>query len=649
MRTSASRGGHATRTSVLFAALLWSATAAAAEDTAGPEARSRPYPTTEGREPCERFHPQRHPWFGDTHVHTAFSQDASTQGTRNTPRDAYRFARGERLGLQPYDASGKPLRFTVLERPLDFVAVTDHAEQLGEVHLCNTSGAPGHDSLMCRIYRRWPRLAFFLMNYRATVPRSRWGFCGEGSVHCLDAAHTVWKEIQAAAEGAYDRSSACRFTSFVAYEWTGAQGVGKNLHRNVIFRNATVPDLPSSFIETGTAAELWDQLQHECLDAGTGCQALAIPHNSNLSSGLMFLSASEVGGAMTADEAARRAHFEPLVEVMQHKGDSECEFSAEDELCGFEKLPYDNFGSKFASFVLGRNAPGPANFVRHALGEGLVLERELGANPFKFGLIASTDTHLGTPGLVDEKDYPGHGGAGAPAGQEQNRQLPDDVEFNPGGLAVLWAEENTRDALFAAMMRREAYGTSGTRPVVRFFGGWDYPADLCARQDLVERGYADGVPMGGDLPPGGGAAPRFAVSVLQDPGTQTRPGTGLERIQIVKGWLEDGEARERVYDVAGGPNGASVDLASCETRGEGARSLCSVWSDPAFDPDTSAFYYARVIENPTCRWTRWLCNEAAVDCSDTATVPEGLASCCSDEYPQTIQERAWTSPIWYTP
>jgi hypothetical protein len=236
-------------------------------------------------------------------------------------------------------------------------------------------------------------------------------------------------------------------------------------------------------------------------------------------------------------------------------------------------------------------------------------------------------------------------GEGVPVG------FSDDLEFNPGGLAVLWAEENSRDSLFAAMQRREAYGTSGTRPVVRFFGGWDYPHDLCDGQQLVERGYAQGVPMGSDLPaqPEGGPLPRFAVSALQDPGTQGEPGTPLQRIQIVKGWLEDGEPREKVIDVVGGENGASVDLDTCEPQGRGAGSLCTVWQDPDFQADVPAFYYARVLENPTCRWSQYTCNAAKVDCSQPDTVPEALAGCCSGEYPPVIQERAWTSPIWYSP
>jgi hypothetical protein len=203
------------------------------------------------------------------------------------------------------------------------------------------------------------------------------------------------------------------------------------------------------------------------------------------------------------------------------------------------------------------------------------------------------------------------------------------------------------------MQRREAYGTSGTRPVVRFFGGWSYPEDLCGSGQFVERGYGEGVPMGGDLPArprdAGEAAPHFAVWALEDPGSQTVPGTPLQRIQIVKGWVEDGELRERVVDVSGGPNEADVDTATCERRGTGAASLCSVWADPDFDPEVPAFYYGRVLENPSCRWSQYVCNAAGVDCSDPGSVPDALQDCCSETHQPVIQERAWTSPIWYTP
>jgi hypothetical protein len=363
----------------------------------------------------------------------------------------------------------------------------------------------------------------------------------------------------------------------------------------------------------------------------------------------MFRTRLADGSPIDAAEARERAEVETLVEIMQHKGDSECSpgLETEDELCGFEKLPYRDFTGRYLPF--GGEPPVARQFVRNVLKLGLAEEARLGVNPFRFGIVASTDTHLGTPGLVQETaDYPGHGGAGAPVGSEPPPGLPDALEFNPGGLAVLWAEENTRESLFAAIRRREAYGTSGPRLALRFFGGWEYAADLCRTPDLAAAGYAGGVPMGGVLaPPAAGAAPVFAVSALRDPSPDGAP---LARLQIVKGWLEAGELRERVVDVAGRADAdASVDLASCEPRGPGADALCAVWRDPDFDPAERAFYYARAVQNPTCRWSQALCAARGVRCDDPSTLGEGLEACCSPEHQRIVEERAWSSPIWFTP
>ncbi|MCB1615371.1 MAG: DUF3604 domain-containing protein, partial [Pseudomonadales bacterium] len=416
-----------------------------------------------------------------------------------------------------------------------------------------------------------------------------------------------------------------------------------------------VPDLPISFLQADTAEKLWESLDEQCVNTDKGCDVIVIPHNSNLSDSQMFLHTKDDGSPIDKAYAERIQRFERLVEVMQHKGSSECFFgpgAMEDELCDFEQLPYDKFSGKFSSFL--RKKP-EANdgFLRQVMNEGLQEQELTGVNPFKWGFIASTDTHLGAPGAVDERNFPGHGGAGEPATGAVPKGLPDDLEFNPGGLAVLWAEENSRESLFSAMRRREAYGTSGPRITVRFFGGWDMPDSLCSQSDLVETGYRQGVPMGSDLPRAGGTTekPVFVVSALKDAGTAETRGMDLQRIQIIKGWLDSsGTGHQKVFEVAGDPdNGASVDINTCRTQGQGFSQLCSVWHDKEFDPGQSAWYYARVVENPTCRWSQQICAANNVDCAVPSSIKEGLEACCSDSHRPVIQERAWTSPIWYTP
>jgi len=605
----------------------------------------------EVREPCAVNDPLRRPWFGDLHVHTRHSLDASTQGTRTSPEQAYAFARGEALGLHPFSERGEPLRSVQLARPLDFAAVTDHAELFGEVHLCNTPGAPGFDSTACVVYRGWPRMAFFFMNARGAP---RFSFCGENGEVCIEAARGPWNEMREAAEAAYDRSASCRFTSFAGYEWTQVAGASANLHRNVIFRGAAVPAVPASATDAPTPEDLWDALDRDCRQGEPGCDAVVIPHNSNLSGGLMFAPTQlRNGEAFDRAYAERRARNEPLVEIMQHKGDSECSVNAGssgDELCNHELLPYDTFMGRFAEFLRGESDP--LNFTRNALGAGLAHRQRLGANPFEFGIIGSTDTHLGAPGLVEERDYPGHGGAGVPIGETLPDMLLDPIEYNPGGLAVAWAEENSRDALFAAFRRRETYGTSGPRIAFRLFGGFDLDDAACSGggEAFARDGYARGVPMGGALPAApDGRAPALAAWALMDPGTADAPGVPLQRLQIVK--LEsgaDGALRETVVEVAGGPNGAGVDADTCEPRGEGAAQLCGVWRDPDFDAAADAVYYARVVQNPSCRWHARACLAAGVRCDGGGTKP-GYEACCDEAYPKTVQERAWTSPIWYAP
>ncbi len=603
-------------------------------------------PTLALAEGCPPPDPERRAYFGDTHIHTRWSLDASTQGTRTTPDQAYKFARGEALGIQPWTRSGEARRSLQLSRPLDFAMLSDHAELLGEVNICNNPELEGHDSWECIVYRNWSRGAFYLFNAYVSFTSDRLGFCGDKMTGlCAQALLQPWQEIQQAA--ADNNSDDCSFTTFVGYEWTGLTPQAGNWHRNVMFRNAVVPERPASFIDAVQPARLWEALRDDCSEAGNGCEALSIPHNSNVSQGGMFSRNDDNGEPMTADYARLRAQYEPVMEIMQHKGASECHFEpgvSTDELCAFEQLRDNTLG-----VATGTPPDAEPGWLRGTLSDGLALEDELGVNPYKLGVIASTDTHLGAPGAADEDRFLGHGGAGIPAETIMPPGLPDKLDYSPGGLAVVWAEQNNRDAIFDAMQRRETYGTSGPRIITRMFGGWEYDAAMCDSADFVAQGYDGGVPMGGELSAGGQGAPRFAVSAQADAGVPGSPGTPLQRIQIIKGWVDaQGENQERVYEVAGNPNnGASVDLKSCQTSGSGYQSLCAVWQDPDFDPAVDAWYYSRVVENPTCRWSQRMCAANEVNCKDPSTIGFGLEGCCADDHRPVIQERAWSSPIWY--
>ncbi len=587
---------------------------------------------------CEHYNASNNVYWGDLHVHTRYSLDASTQDTRTTPQQAYDFARGRPLGIQPWQGD-TPMRTLQLKRPLDFAAVTDHAELFGEVEMCTNPANEAWSSLWCKGYRAFPRLAFFLFNSTAASGR-RTGLCGENGERCLASATAPWQDMISAAEAAYDPSSDCRFTSFIAYEWTGASDTLANIHRNVIFRNRSVPARPASFVDTGSAEVLYEELAETCLDADTGCDAMVIPHNSNLSDGYMFA----LPASLAASEQRRR--FEPLMELIQHKGSSECFYvdgMSEDELCAFEQLPYNTFSGKFQSWA--REAPAPDDgFARGVLAEGLGEQQRSGSNPFELGFIGSTDTHLGAAGAVDEKSFPGHGGASTPAGDGGYARLVDDLEFNPGGLAAVWAPQNRRDDLFDALRRRETYATSGPRIELRLFAGDALPEDLCGDVEFVDKGYALGRPMGAVMPPAQDMT--LAVMARRDPFSLP-----LQRLQVVKGWVDEkGAAQERVYDIAGDPNnGATVDLASCEPAGAGAEQLCAVWQDSDFQPHSAAYYYTRAIENPSCRWSQHFCAAQGVNCAEPSTIPDGLEACCAAEHRPVIQERAVSSPVWYYP
>jgi len=435
--------------------------------TIGSAIESQAFDRTEEREPCIANDRLRQPFFGDTHVHTALSFDAWVQGSRGRPDDAYRFAKGAGLGVQPFAADGTPAKVVQLQRPLDFAVVTDHAELLGETRICGMPGADGYDSWVCRLIRFAPKLGYIAVNSRVyqAIGMPRYSMCGEDGSHCREMAMAPWDEIIEAAQNHYDRSSRCQFTSFIGYEWTGMPN-GQNIHRNIIFRNDKHQTVPTNYIDTPTAEGLWGALENECLDRGDGCEVIAIPHNSNVSNGMIFRTALEDGTPMTAADAARRARLETLVEITQHKGSSECGLTEEDELCSYEKLPYAKLGEESTSVLSGTPIPS-MTYAREVLAEGLVLQRKLGVNPFTFGLIGSTDTHLAAPGLVSEAGFVGHA-AGIVTHRLETPPMPDSIWYNPGGLAVIWAEENSRDSLFEAMKRREVYGTSGPRMILRF-------------------------------------------------------------------------------------------------------------------------------------------------------------------------------------
>jgi hypothetical protein len=617
---------------------------------------------------CPDYSRLRNPYVGELHAHTVYSFDSIMAGVTADPRDLYRFAQGQSIDLPPF-APGAAQRSTRLRRPLDFAAATDHAEFFGEFRVCTVPGFDGFNSDFCADLRTqievsqdadrllepgeplppvFAEVAFVLVD---PAPE-RFPFCGIDDEDCLAETSMVWRDEQAAAEEFYDR---CTFTTFAAYEWTGNPG-NANIHRNVIFRNDTVPALPTSYIDAPKPQQLWSALDSQCLSGLPGCDVLSIPHSSNFSKGLMFEPTNADGSPLSKEDAEFRAAIEPLVEIHQHKGNSECKVGVltNDEDCGFET--YEK------AAILDPPSPGafvpPLSFARNALKEGLVQEEAIGANPFELGFVGASDTHNATAGATHEGDYRKTGHLGA-LDWEPRRLLSflyaSGIESNGGGLAIVWAEENSRDAIFDALKRREVYATSGTRPTLRLFGGWDIPGDACNSQNAVEIADQNGVPMGGTLPAapdGASGGPQFFISAQQDPGPEGETGTPLERIQIIKGWVDaEGNAQEKVFDVAGGDRTADVDLNTCEVSGEGYASLCTVWTDPEFVPGQRAFYYARIFENPVCRWSTMLCNELGVDCTDIDNVPADFIECCSPviEDQKVIKERAWSSPIWYRP
>lgn len=570
----------------------------------------------------------RNVYFGETHVHTAYSLDAYIGGTRITPAEAYAYAKGGTVTVNGLQQTRR--------RPLDFVAVSDHAEYLGEMYSTMVDGAPGHDQELLQQLRSLQTLEekqqwfqkYVIENNRGTTPQHPPFFAGS------ETTKSGW---QVAIDAANANNDPGKFTAFVAFEWSGAPN-GGNLHRNVIYRDDNVPDMPMSYVDINREDGLWAWLAE---GEAQGMQALAIPHNSNASKLMMFPDTDAAGNPMDLNYARTRQHFEPLIEMMQIKGNSEVhrKFWAADEFADFENA--DSL-AKYSGRAIEK-----ANFVREGLKRGVEKQQALGANPFKYGFIGGTDNHNGLPSAVAEASFVG--GHGPEDGSVERRRdggvggWIDGKDLSIGSLAAVWATENTRAAIWDAMKRRETFATSGPRISVRFFGGADLPPNPADSQSFLRQGYELGVPMGGDL--GAiGIAPTFNVQAAKDP-----EGANLDRIQIIKGWVaSDGTTGERIINVAWSGNrrpdsagklavvGNTVNLETAMyTNDIGSAELSGSWTDDQFDPEQHAFYYTRVLEIPTPRWTTY----DAV--RNNLPLLEDVAA--------TIQERAWSSPIWHTP
>jgi Protein of unknown function (DUF3604) len=586
------------------------------------------------------------PLFGDTHLHTSFSMDAGAFGARLTPKDAYRFARGEEVT----SSSGQPAK---LSRPLDFLVVADHSDGMGFFPQL-MGGDP--ELLATPLGRKWydqikggqgadAALDIIMSFGKGQMPK---GFPTPGTASYRNA----WNETIKAAE-AYNQPG--RFTAFIGFEWTSNTGAN-NLHRNVLFRGngaqaglvepyTTLPPLGSD-----NPVDLWKWMA--ATEQKTGSEVLAIAHNGNLSNGIMFPVVEAFGKKLDADYVRTRARWEPLYEMTQTKGTGETHpfLSPNDEFANFEIWDKGNLDGSVA-----KTKPMlETEYARSALLNGLRLEAQLGTNPYKFGMIGSSDAHTGLAAM-EEDNFFGKTAPQEPSPERMTKAFFDnaksgvkimDWEVGASGFAAVWATENTREAIFDAMKRRETYATTGPRMAVRFFGGWDFaPADANNRMPAAV-GYAKGVPMGGDLRAAPqGKSPTFLVAALKD-----AIGANLDRVQVIKGWVDkDGKAQERIYDVAvsGGrkidadgrtktPVGNTVDVDNATwTNTIGAPELITVWKDPQFDPAQRTFYYARVIEIPTPRWT-------AYDAKRFGIKPLPGTS-------MVLQERAYTAPIWYTP
>jgi hypothetical protein len=589
-----------------------------------------------------RRYPER-PLFGDQHVHTGWSADAGMSGATLTPEDAVRFARGE----QVTSTTGQPAR---LSRPLDWVAITDHSDGMGVISEIRA----GNPELMADpVQKRWHDM---MLAGPEEAAKATMELIAAQSNNQLPAsikdpkfARNVWDKNIAVMER-YNEPG--RFTAFIAYEWTSNAGGGDNLHRNVIYRDGkerATQVLPMTTFKSENPEDLWTWMSD--WEKKTGGRLLAIPHNGNLSNGRMFALTTFEGNALSKGWAEQRARWEPLFEAIQMKGQSESHPSLS---------PNDEFAAGYELWDRGNlnlvpKKPGMIahEYLREALKNGLMIEQQLGANPFKYGMAGGTDTHNGLVAAEEDNFFAKF----VSAEPRPDRWDEDALKFSGrvvkgwemtgAGWTAVWATENSREAIWDAMKRRETYGTSGTRLTLRFFGGYEFSARDMATRNPAFVGYAKGVPMGGDLKRAPmGKAPTFLVAAARDP-----LSGNLDRMQVIKGWVDAaGKTHEKIFDVAWGDAakrtpgadgrlpavGNTVDVATATWSNTiGDPELIAVWKDPEFDPAMRAFYYARVLEIPTPRWTAY----------DAAYFKVKMAA----NVPMITQERAWSSPIWYTP
>jgi hypothetical protein len=608
---------------IFFVALQTGCSKKNSEEAAEP---AKSAPTTQSAEARPPANPLRNAYFGDLHLHTSYSMDAFAFTTRTTPEDSFKYALGETV-----EYMGRPVKRNA---PLDFLAVTDHAEYLGVVReTINPNGPFANTDWYKMMTSNDPKVsgeAFKKLIGSTVVNKPLPEFTDP---KLLSAA---WNQYAAIADKYYKSG---KFTSFVGFEWTSAPQ-NQNLHRCVIFADKG-PAMPFSAFDSQDPEKLWEYLE---LQRKQGLEVIAVPHNANVSNGLMFDMKDLSGKPLTREYAERRMANEPLAEIIQGKGQSDTspQLSPNDEFANFEMFTY-----LIGTNIKAKSAVG--SYLRQAYGVGQQLQQKLGVNPFKYGVEAGTDFHSGVSSTEPSNYVGSHGNQDSDpkavvlATESVSGEPP--IAIGSGGLTGVWAEENTRESIFSAFKRKETFGTSGTRIKVRMFAGWKYPKDLTKNADWVKSAYADGVPMGGDLSaPAGNGGPTFLLHAVKDP-----QSGNLDRIQIIKVTTRNGKSTERIYDAVWSGDrkpdaktgkvpavGNTVDVKTATyTNNIGATELLGEWTDPDFDPNAYVTYYARVLEIPTPRWsTYWAAK---------LSLPPNPA------VPAVDQQRAWTSPVWYTP